>query len=296
MKSRFLYLFSIIIAGLIIVGCDTEDPIAPAPPDPLKGELAKVRSARERYQSMDNGLSDQYEDIDLFAPGQGWHYLKASLVDEFFDMEKPEILVYAPGPNGGLILVAVEYAVPVALSPDAPEGFTGADDVWHINEDFGLWVLHTWVWSDNPDGMFNDTNPDVTQNPLEAELAKVRSATERYQDMANALSDQYEDIELFAANQGWHYLKASLVDENFDLEKPEILVYSPDSNGGLMLVAVEYAVPVNLSPDAPEGFTGADDVWHINTDFGLWVLHTWVWYDNPDGMFNDTNPLVPMEP
>ena len=296
MKSTFLFLLTLIITGLITIGCDTEDPIVNSPPDLLEGELTKVRSATEKYQTMDNAISDQYEDIELFAPGQGWHYLNAGLLDEIFDMEKPEILVYAPGPNGGLILVAVEYAVPVALSPDAPKGFTGADDVWHINEDFGLWVLHTWVWYDNPDGMFNDSNPNVTENQLEAELAKVKSATERYQNIDNALGDQYEDIELFAANQGWHYFKGGLVDETFDMEKPEILVYAPDSNGGLMLVAVEYAVPVDLSADAPDGFTGAEDEWHINTDFGLWVLHTWVWYDNPDGMFNDTNPRVPTEP
>jgi len=296
MKNRFLYLFSIIIAGLIIIGCDTEDPIAPPAPDPLEEELAKVRSATEKYQTMANAISDQYEDIELFVANQGWHYLKAGLVDEIFELEKPEILVYAPDSNGGLMLVAVEYAVPVDLSPDAPEGFTGAEDEWHINTDFGLWVLHTWVWSDNPDGMFNPTNPLVAQNQLEAELAKVRSATEIYQNIEEALSNEYEDIDLFVGNQGWHYLKGGLVDETFELEKPEILVYAPDSNGGLMLVAVEYAVPVDLSPDAPEGFTGAEDEWHINTDFGLWVLHTWVWYDNPDGMFNGTNPRVPTEP
>ncbi len=296
MKSTLIYLFTIIIAGLIIVGCDKEDIVNPIPIDPLEGELAKVRTSTERYQNMDNTLSDGYEDIDLFAPNQGWHYLNAGLLDEIFDMEKPEILVYAPGPNGGLMLVAVEYAVPVDLSPDAPAGFTGSDDVWHINTDFGLWVLHTWVWYDNPDGMFNGTNPLVAQNQLEAELAKVRSATEKYQNIDNALSDQYEDIDLFVANQGWHYLNAGLLDADFDKDKPEILVYAPDSNGGLMLVAVEYAVPVELSPDAPDGFTGAEDVWHINEDFGLWVLHTWVWYDNPDGMFNGTNPRVPTEP
>ena len=296
MKSTLIYLFTIIIAGLIIVGCDKEDIVNPIPTDPLEGELAKVISATEKYQNMDNAISDGYEDIDLFAPNQGWHYLNAGLLDEIFDMEKPEILVYAPGPIGGLILVAVEYAVPVTLSPDAPTGFTGEDDVWHINTDFGLWVLHTWVWSDNPDGMFNNTNPLVTQNQLDAELAKVRSATERYQDMDNALANEYEDIELFAPNQGWHYLNAGLLDEIFDMDKPEILVYAPGPNGGLILVAVEYAIPVALSPNTPEGFAGADDVWHINEDFGLWVLHTWVWYDNPDGMLNGTNSRVTQNP
>jgi len=292
MKSALLYLLTILITGLLIVGCDKEDEIVAPPLDPLEGELAKVKSATEKYQTLDNAISDQYEDIDLFAVNQGWHYLKAGLVDEIFDMEKPEILVYAPGSSGVLVLVAVEYAVPVALSPNAPDGFTGAEDVWEINTDFGLWVLHAWVWSDNPDGMFNSTNPLVAQNQLEGELAKVRSATERYQSLDNALDDEYVDIQLFAANQGWHYLKGSLVDETFELEKPEILFYAQGPDGRLMLVGVEYAVPVALSPDAPDGFTGETDVWEINEDFGLWVLHTWVWSDNPDGMFNSTNPLV----
>jgi hypothetical protein len=302
MKSSFIYFLSVIVAGLVIGGCDSENPTEnPIPTNPLEEELAKVRTATERYQNMDNAISDEYEDIELFAPNQGWHYLNGGLVDEIFNMKKPEILVYAPGPDGSLILVAVEYAVPVSLSPNAPEGFTGTDDVWHINEDFGLWVLHTWVWYDNPDGMFNDSNSLVTQNPLEAELAKVKSATERFQTTDNALSDQYEDIELFAPNQGWHYLNASLLDDIFEMKKPEILVYAPGPDGSLILVAVEYAVveyavPVELSTDAPEGFTGEEDDWHINEDFGLWVLHAWVWYDNPDGMFNDTNPSVPTEP
>ncbi len=81
MKSTFLFLFSLIIAGLIIVGCDTEDPIVPPPPDPLEAELAKVKSATEKYQTMANAIGDEYEDIDLFVPNMGWHYLKAGLLD-----------------------------------------------------------------------------------------------------------------------------------------------------------------------------------------------------------------------
>ena len=295
MKSIFLILLSVIVVGLVFVGCDSDNPIDNTPSDTeiLAGELVQVKSATEQYQNMANAISDQYEDIDLFVANQGWHYLNGALVDETFDMEKPEILVYAPGPDGGLILVAVEYAVPVALSPDAPEGFTGEEDEWHINTDFGLWVLHAWVWNDNPDGKFNDANPLVAENQLEGELAKVRSNTEKYKIVDNALADGYVDIELIVPNMGAHFLNEGLLDDTFDMDKPEILVYAPGSDGSLTLVAAEYAVPVELSPNAPEGFTGGEDEWHINEDFGLWVLHAWVWSDNPDGMFNDTNPLVP---
>ncbi|MEP6704482.1 MAG: hypothetical protein ABJB34_06735 [Acidobacteriota bacterium] len=126
------------------------------------------------------------------------------------------------------------------------------------------------------------------------ELARVRRATARYHDISQAIADDYVDIGLFVSGQGFHYLKPTVLDGTFDLEKPEILVYAPNPTGDrLRLVAVEYAVPVLLSPSAPEGFTGATDLWEVNTEFGLWVLHAWVWQANPNGMFADSNPRVP---
>ena len=88
-------------------------------------------------------------------------------------------------------------------------------------------------------------------------------------------------------------MKASLSNATFEIRKPELLVYNKDGYGNFELGAVEYAVPIELSPNqAPEGFTGTGDVWERNTTFGLWLLHTWVWKFNPDGVFHDTNPLV----
>ncbi len=88
-------------------------------------------------------------------------------------------------------------------------------------------------------------------------------------------------------------MKSKLVDATFEIRKPEILVYNKNANGCFELVAVEYAVPIELSPNAaPKGFTGVKDVWEHNTDFGLWLVHAWVWSFNPDGVFNPTNSLV----
>ena len=125
------------------------------------------------------------------------------------------------------------------------------------------------------------------------ELLQVRAATARYRDIQNAISDGYADISVVVPNMGYHYMKSALVDVTFEIRKPEILVYNKKENGKFQLVAVEYAVPIDLSPDkAPKGFTGSADVWDRNTGFGLWLLHAWVWYRNPDGVFNPTNPLV----
>ena len=94
---------------------------------------------------------------------------------------------------------------------------------------------------------------------------------------------------------GIHYLNASLLDDKFEVEKPELLLYAPDENNKLKFVAVEYAVPIedlNNPPPVPEGFKGADDVWEINTEFKLWTLHVWVKLENPDGIFAPHNPAL----
>ena len=127
------------------------------------------------------------------------------------------------------------------------------------------------------------------------ELARVRQATLQYHNLALAERDEYVDVNLFVSGQGFHFVKFSLVNGTFDPEKPQILVYAPTSQGRLRLVAVEYAVPLALSPDAPAGFIGENDVWHKepNALGGVWVLHAWVWQANPVGIFADNNPNVP---
>jgi hypothetical protein len=125
------------------------------------------------------------------------------------------------------------------------------------------------------------------------ELLHARVATAKYRHINKAIEDGYADISVVVPNMGHHYMKSAFVDATFDASKPEILVYNKKEDGSFQLVAVEYAVPIDLSPDkAPKGFTGNRDVWDRNTGFGLWLLHAWIWYYNPDGIFNPTNPLV----
>lgn len=126
------------------------------------------------------------------------------------------------------------------------------------------------------------------------ELQEAKSATAKYRDIKNALKDKYKDIDVFIPHMGYHYMKSEYLDANFDPAKPELLVYSPQPvTGKMVLVAVEYAVPQKLSATAPEGFTGSADVWDKNDDFGLWTLHAWIWYKNPNGVFSEYNPLIP---
>jgi hypothetical protein len=126
-----------------------------------------------------------------------------------------------------------------------------------------------------------------------SELRAAQLSTLRYQDIRNAQADGYADINVVVQNMGFHYMKSSLADTVFDPTKPEILVYNKSHQGAIELVAVEYAVPIDLQPDrAPAGFSGDKDVWKRDTGFGLWLLHAWIWAFNPDGVFNPTNTSI----
>ncbi len=94
------------------------------------------------------------------AGGMGKHYVNTSLLDANLDVANPEALLYEPGPNGQLNLVAVEYVIPKsAWTSDQPPRLFGRD--LKLNK-FDLWALHVWVWENNPSGLYADWNPRVS--------------------------------------------------------------------------------------------------------------------------------------
>jgi hypothetical protein len=132
------------------------------PPPLAVLQLDQARTAAGKYFDVDKAVADGYTDIGVFMPNMGWHYLNDKLLDEKFDWTRPELLVYADDPCGGKRkLVAVEYAVPLALSKKAPAGFVGKADEWDANQTFQIWTLHAWVYEFNPDGVFAPFNPRV---------------------------------------------------------------------------------------------------------------------------------------
>jgi len=128
-------------------------------PNATMWELQQARASTAKYKNIENALNDGYVDINVVAPNMGYHFLKPAILDGQFDYKQPEILVYNKDEKGKFYLVAVEYAIP--LSHPMPEGFSGSADIWDGNTSFNLWLLHAWVWSYNPEGVFNSTNPLV---------------------------------------------------------------------------------------------------------------------------------------
>jgi hypothetical protein len=96
----------------------------------------------------------------------GYHYFNAALMaDNAVNALEPEVLVYAPSPDG-LKLVAVEWVVRSAQSN--PPGVSTPPSVLGMDMHIlvpppgpAFYLTHAWVWADNPAGMFADFNPEV---------------------------------------------------------------------------------------------------------------------------------------
>jgi hypothetical protein len=142
----------------------------------------------------------------------------------------------------------------------------------------------------------NDTPSSASLTPQQQrDLDAVRAVTAGYEDFARATGAGYARITDCMADasggMGFHYGKAAFIDGTPSLLEPEILMYEPQGNGSLRLVGLEYVVPFTAWTSAtPPSLFGLS--FHRNEGFGLWVLHVWLYKDNPSGMFTDWNPTV----
>lgn len=148
----------------------------------------------------------------------------------------------------------------------------------------------------------------------ERTLADVRVATARYHDIDAALADGFgvfTDAAGIACIEqsgvgamGIHYANGALfADPAVSAADPEVLVYEPEPNGRLRLVAVEYVVVQEAWEAAgntvpPSLFGREFTLIPAGNRYGLppfFELHAWIWKHNPSGTFNDWNPLVSCE-
>jgi hypothetical protein len=139
---------------------------------------------------------------------------------------------------------------------------------------------------------------------VSAELARAALATAAFQDESAAEAAGYESTmdslgcfhSAEAGGMGLHYLRGDLMDGTVDVATPEALVYELNGDGEIAgLVAHEYIIPVEAwTADEPPNVAGVE--MHQHPVLPLWVLHAWIWKDNPSGMFEDFNPKVRLCP
>jgi len=132
------------------------------------------------------------------------------------------------------------------------------------------------------------------------DLATLRAATAKFHRFEEARDAKYTFLFMNmcmvdqSAQQlggmGYHYVNTELLDDQLDVANPEALLYEPQANGELRLVAVEYVIPAAAwkSAKPPEMF---GQKLELNA-FELWALNVWAWENNPSGIYKSWNPRV----
>jgi hypothetical protein len=95
-----------------------------------------------------------------------------------------------------------------------------------------------------------------------------------------------------AGGMGFHYGNVGLINGTASVDKPQLLLYEPEQNGRLRLVAVEYIIPYSFVPRSADPPVLFNQKFAQVDAFQLWGLHAWVWKENPSGIFAPWNPTV----
>jgi len=149
-------------------------------------------------------------------------------------------------------------------------------------------------------------------------LAAARLATARYATSLHAAKAAgYQIITRMIPDMGWHFLNPNI--QGFDVTKPPILVYEhhgdswqlgalewvftttpatpplPGATYGSFAAACHYKDGTFVAAASQDQCakrsptTGARfNFWHPD----LVTLHVWLWYPNPAGLYNGTNPYI----
>jgi hypothetical protein len=168
--------------------------------------------------------------------------------------------------------------------------------------------------------------------PGEPTLDEVRAATARFQDVKVALAEGYmrdpgnmcETADMMGrpkadGGMGVHYFRPDLlgitgppssrvdgVGTHTDFRQPAVLIYEPQADGSMALIAVEnlvfakawreaghtappsfHGVPYDSMKDDPN--TPTDEAHNFEPHFDR---HVWIYRENPSGVFAQFNPTV----
>lgn len=141
------------------------------------------------------------------------------------------------------------------------------------------------------------TVPAAVAHGSQPDLNRVRAATAAFHTVHHAERAGYQRFlscmdDGVSKGMGQHYVRNDLLADNgaLDATQPEALVYD-ESGGEARLVAVEYVVPGAPTDPAPHLL---GQTFTYLPSLGVWKLHYWIWRTNPDGVFKDYSPSVPL--
>lgn len=171
--------------------------------------------------------------------------------------------------------------------------------------------------------------------PGEPSLEEVRALTERFRDVNVALAEGYmrdpmdlcvtaelEGQDPALGGMGLHYIRMDLLGvagppnprvsgtgTHTDFRQPAVLIYEPEEDGSLELVAVENLVFIEAweaaGHEGPPTFHGvawdrmvddpATEIDEAHMFEPHYDRHVWIYRENPNGVFKPFNPRVSCE-
>jgi hypothetical protein len=135
----------------------------------IRAQLAMLEKATAAFHSYDVANAAGWnavisECVSSPAGAMGYHVANMEALDEApFELSllRPEVLLYAPLPDGSMEFLGVEYIVPYTpQNASTPPEMLGQKLQYNPVQE--IWALHVWTERSNPDGIFAPFNPDVS--------------------------------------------------------------------------------------------------------------------------------------
>jgi hypothetical protein len=171
MRPLFLFLATAVACTRpVATPSPSADPVAELAAghgDAVRRDLATLRAATNAFHDLSAAQAAGYPTgtpaciADSTHGGMGRHYFDRKIYDDSVDLAHPEMLLYAPMPDGTLKFVAVEYVVPFRLRPATAPPPRLFGQAFKPHDEFKYWYLHVWAWEKNSAGLFADWNPAI---------------------------------------------------------------------------------------------------------------------------------------
>ena len=112
----------------------------------LDAELELARATAAKYPTTKEAVAGGWIRVTGYVPGIAAHYMNFGLVDDTFDIEKPEMILYdGTGPDSKVI--GLSYYIQLDGTSQPTQGFTGDND--HYHRHLGLCVSGAGVIGDS---------------------------------------------------------------------------------------------------------------------------------------------------
>ena len=180
----------------------------------LESELAEARDTALKYPTVKDAKAAGWRQVTPYVPGIAAHFMNFSLVDDKFEIDKPEMILY-DGTDDSSHVIGLSYYILHQGDAEPTQGFTGPND--HFHRHIGLctnatgvigdsttteeqctamgghkanggngWMNHVWIvpGCESPWGMFSGASPvldgDLSKNASEGPSCAGSGTRARY--------------------------------------------------------------------------------------------------------------------